>query len=192
MGGKEIKKRRKEEGKLGRYNYCLLCSPCPARLRFKSSKGFKKLLSSPLQRRLQEEQSGVFLQSSRPAFSPSLCRWLCLVDFHEGWRQLGILDLGSAFQEPEASWQRLLCVDTATSSLCQVPVPAAAAQLKEVRQVEQKGRYLQCLRSLDSLKGSGEQSREGLAMGLDSFQTGAEDSNWFVSSLQKLEGFQRN
>ena len=69
-------------------------------------------------------------------------------------------------------------------------MPAAAAQLKEVRQVEQKGRCLQCLRSLDSLKGSGEQSREGLAMGLDSFQTGAEDSNWFVSSLQKLEGFQ--
>lgn len=41
-------KRRKEEGKLGRYYYCLLCSPCPARLRFKSAEGFKKLLCSPL------------------------------------------------------------------------------------------------------------------------------------------------
>ena len=41
-------------------------------------------------------------------------------------------------------------------------MPAAAAELKEVRQVDQKGRCLQCLRRLDSLKGSGGTEQRGV------------------------------
>lgn len=84
----------------------------------------------------RQNDSGVFLQSSRPAPSPFLCRWLHLEHFHEGWRQAALIWVLPSRSQRRAG--RACCVYTAASSLHQVPVPVAAAVLEEVRQVEKR------------------------------------------------------
>lgn len=67
MSGNE--KKRKEKGQLGWY-YCLLCSPCPARQRFKALKVLKSCTALLHSACFRLNQSSVFLQSSCPASTP--------------------------------------------------------------------------------------------------------------------------
>lgn len=59
-------KRRKEEGKLGRYYYCLLCSPCPARLRLKALKALKSQVLPPYSAFRRNSQVSSFSLPAQP------------------------------------------------------------------------------------------------------------------------------